>query len=101
MSLMGKATEKGLETVAKAVLGPAFHDGEMSPKKVFNPILAFLCHSIFLENIGAIWDSRAVTVLWASPRKNILRRAFGANIGTECLILNIALTALLTAFHSP
>lgn len=45
MSLMGKATEKGLETVAKAVLGPAFHDGEKSPKKVLTLILPF---SIFL-----------------------------------------------------
>lgn len=42
MSLMGKATEKGLETVSKAVLGPAFHEAESTPKKVSNPIFAFL-----------------------------------------------------------
>lgn len=45
MTLMGKATEKGLETVSKAVLGPAFHDGESTPKKVFSPSFAFLCYS--------------------------------------------------------
>lgn len=35
MSRMGKATEKGLDAVAKAVLAPAFHDEGGSPKKVF------------------------------------------------------------------
>lgn len=44
MSRMGKATEKGLETVSKAVLGPAFHDEGSSPKKVSNPVFAFIRH---------------------------------------------------------
>lgn len=47
MSRMGKATEKGLQSVSEAVLGPAFHDGESTPKKVSNPKLAFLHHSPF------------------------------------------------------
>ncbi|KAL9609586.1 MAG: hypothetical protein Q9167_005659 [Letrouitia subvulpina] len=33
MSRMGKATEKSLEEVARAVLAPTFHDPNMSPKK--------------------------------------------------------------------
>jgi len=34
MSLMGKATEKGLEEVARAVLAPIFHAHGVSAKKV-------------------------------------------------------------------
>lgn len=79
MTLMGKATEKGLETVAKAVLGPAFHDGEKSPKKVFNPILAFLCHSSL--NFSVIWGSNGLVGF--SSQKIIIQRAFGAYIRTD------------------
>lgn len=34
MTLMGKATEKGLDEVARAVLGPHFHAQSQSPRKV-------------------------------------------------------------------
>lgn len=34
MSLMGKATMEGLESVAREVLKPHFHDEPVSPKKV-------------------------------------------------------------------
>lgn len=67
MSLMGKATDKGLETLSKAVLGPAFHDGESSPKKVLNPNSASRCHCP-LEYMSSICGSRAVMALWASRR---------------------------------
>ena len=46
MSRMGKATEKGLDAVSKAVLGPAFHDEGSSPKKVSLTVVLFpRCHS--------------------------------------------------------
>jgi hypothetical protein len=41
MSQMGKATEKGLDAVSKAVLGPAFHQEGIAPKKVCIPVLHF------------------------------------------------------------
>jgi len=34
MAMMGKATEAGLETVARAVLAPKFHGEENKGKKV-------------------------------------------------------------------
>lgn len=34
MSLMGKATMEGLESVAREVLKPSFHDEPVTPKKV-------------------------------------------------------------------
>lgn len=37
MSKMGKATEKGLEEVARAVLAPAFHADGVLPLKVTRP----------------------------------------------------------------
>ena len=37
MTMMGKATEKGLEEVTKAVLGPHFHAEGVAPKKVRHP----------------------------------------------------------------
>lgn len=35
MTRMGKATEKGLDEVSKAVLGPVFHGEGALPHKVF------------------------------------------------------------------
>lgn len=35
MTRMGKATEKGLDEVSKAVLGPVFHGEGVSAQKVF------------------------------------------------------------------
>ena len=37
MTMMGKATEKGLEEVTKAVLAPHFHAERIAPKKVRPP----------------------------------------------------------------
>jgi len=37
MTMMGKATEKGLEEVTKAVLAPHFHAEGVTPKKVRSP----------------------------------------------------------------
>jgi len=34
MTMMGKATETGLDTIAKAVLAPHFHDEGVVSKKV-------------------------------------------------------------------
>jgi len=34
MTMMGKATESGLDTIAKAVLAPHFHDEGVVSKKV-------------------------------------------------------------------
>lgn len=42
MSRMGKATEKGLDAVSKAVLGPVFHGDDNSPKKVCMTVLLCL-----------------------------------------------------------
>ena len=36
MTRMGKATEKGLEEVSKAVLAPSFHHEGVESKKVFD-----------------------------------------------------------------
>lgn len=41
MSLMGKATMEGLESVAREVLKPHFHDEPVTPKKVS----CFVCPS--------------------------------------------------------
>ena len=40
MTLMGKATEKSLEEVSRAVLAPHFHVEGMPPKKVCPPLSA-------------------------------------------------------------
>lgn len=41
MSQMGKATEKGLDAVSHAVLGPKFHQEGIAPQKVCDPVFHF------------------------------------------------------------
>ena len=46
MSLMGKATMEGLESVAKDVLAPHFHQAPVTPKKVSSFRFAFPCFAL-------------------------------------------------------
>ncbi len=55
MSQMGKATEKGLDAVAKAVLGPAFHQEGIAPQKVCIPVLHFPKSSTATSAEGGCW----------------------------------------------
>ena len=59
MTLMGKATEKGLEEVSKAVLAPHFHAVGVSTKKVREAFLYILV-CVFSNRVGQcgwVWVS--------------------------------------------
>lgn len=66
MTMMGKATEKGLEEVTKAVLGPHFHAEGVAPKKVRHPSSATPSPGYMLQQLRSYAHNiSAVTVLLA------------------------------------
>lgn len=67
MSLMGKATMEGLESVAKEVLAPHFHQANVTPKKV--RFFFFFCISIIAQARADV--STKLTLIQFAVRTNM------------------------------
>ena len=80
MTTMGKATEKGLEEVSKAVLAPHFHAEGVAPKKVrrpshFTPMAQVTAAPFVIQDITTV----AVLPVMVEPVVHILGPYWKAN----------------------